>query len=321
MGLESATYISDLDASNPLSTDKKKQGDDHLRLIKSVLKTTIPNADRPWRMPEFATKTTTANIATTDENKTILADTSGGTYTLTLPTPAFDGWMVRVMKSTTDANAVFVAPPSGNISTNVGAVAKIRIGVPFRECIFVWTGSAFIEFDGMEEPGVALDYFAATAPVGYAFIYGQTLSGTSADYPQLYARRATLVMPDARGRTTFGKDDMGGAAANRLSGIDGATLGAAGGSELLLQTNLPNVNFTVTIPAGQGSHTHTEEGFYPTASENPSSVGGLNFTGAEQPQSTGPATLPEMSGTAASGGSGTAFLPPGIVCNKIMRIC
>ena len=43
MGLESATYISDLDAANPLSTDLKSQGDDHLRLIKAALKATFPN--------------------------------------------------------------------------------------------------------------------------------------------------------------------------------------------------------------------------------------------------------------------------------------
>jgi len=38
MGLESATYISELDSANPLATDPISQGDDHLRLIKAVLK-------------------------------------------------------------------------------------------------------------------------------------------------------------------------------------------------------------------------------------------------------------------------------------------
>jgi hypothetical protein len=41
MGLESANYISDLNTSNPAATDAKSQGDDHLRLIKSVLKNTF----------------------------------------------------------------------------------------------------------------------------------------------------------------------------------------------------------------------------------------------------------------------------------------
>lgn len=42
MGLETGNYISDLVVTNPTSTDPKSQGDDHLRLIKSVLKTTFP---------------------------------------------------------------------------------------------------------------------------------------------------------------------------------------------------------------------------------------------------------------------------------------
>ena len=43
MGLESATFISDLNSSNPTSTDVLSQADDHLRLIKSAIKTTFPN--------------------------------------------------------------------------------------------------------------------------------------------------------------------------------------------------------------------------------------------------------------------------------------
>jgi hypothetical protein len=37
MPLETATYIANLNATNPTSTDPKSQGDDHLRMIKSVL--------------------------------------------------------------------------------------------------------------------------------------------------------------------------------------------------------------------------------------------------------------------------------------------
>jgi len=47
MALETAFYISDLNVSNPLSTDTVSQADDHLRLIKSVLKSTFPNINSP----------------------------------------------------------------------------------------------------------------------------------------------------------------------------------------------------------------------------------------------------------------------------------
>jgi microcystin-dependent protein len=45
MTVESATYISGLNASYPPGSDTISEGDDHLRLIKSVLKSTLPNAD------------------------------------------------------------------------------------------------------------------------------------------------------------------------------------------------------------------------------------------------------------------------------------
>ena len=44
MGLEAANTIQGLQASNPLGSDSEGQGDDHLRLIKSVLKTQFPGA-------------------------------------------------------------------------------------------------------------------------------------------------------------------------------------------------------------------------------------------------------------------------------------
>lgn len=45
MGLETASYIAGLNSTNPLSSDPSGQGDDHIRLIKAVLKATFPNLD------------------------------------------------------------------------------------------------------------------------------------------------------------------------------------------------------------------------------------------------------------------------------------
>lgn len=42
MPLESATYINSLNTSNPQETDPLSQADDHIKLIKTVLKTTFP---------------------------------------------------------------------------------------------------------------------------------------------------------------------------------------------------------------------------------------------------------------------------------------
>jgi hypothetical protein len=45
MGLEAATYISGLVASNPVSGDLVDKGDDHIRLLKAVLQSTLPGAN------------------------------------------------------------------------------------------------------------------------------------------------------------------------------------------------------------------------------------------------------------------------------------
>jgi len=45
MALESASFISGLVIANPPGTDAISQGDDHIRLIKTVLKASLPNAD------------------------------------------------------------------------------------------------------------------------------------------------------------------------------------------------------------------------------------------------------------------------------------
>lgn len=47
MALEQATYINQLVTSNPGATDTVAQADDHLRLLKSVLKNTFPNLTGP----------------------------------------------------------------------------------------------------------------------------------------------------------------------------------------------------------------------------------------------------------------------------------
>lgn len=43
MPLETASYINQLDAANPLGSDPIASGDDHIRLIKAALKATFPN--------------------------------------------------------------------------------------------------------------------------------------------------------------------------------------------------------------------------------------------------------------------------------------
>jgi hypothetical protein len=45
MALETATYISDLVSTNPTASDPLAQGDDHIRMLKAVLKTCFPSVN------------------------------------------------------------------------------------------------------------------------------------------------------------------------------------------------------------------------------------------------------------------------------------
>lgn len=184
--------------------------------------------------------------------------------------------------------------------------------------------------------GVIQDFAGSSAPSGWFLCYGQAVSRST--YSELFAvigttwgsgdGSSTFNVPDLRGRATAGKDDMGGSAASRItsggSGINGASLGAAGGvqNNTIAQANLPNVTLTTTISAGQGSHTHT------FSSNNAATINGNSFDagGFNGPNSAvaslvlNSATLPQMTGTTPTGGSGTAVgnVQPTAIVNKII---
>ena len=75
-----------------------------------------------------------------------------------------------------------------------------------------------------------------------------------------FAADKTIVVPDLRGRLIVGRDNMGGSGANRMttagSGIDGDTLGKAGGTEThtLVDAELSSHEHTVGVfVAGTGA--------------------------------------------------------------------
>ena len=71
MGLESATFITDLVDTNPVASDQRSQGDDHLRLLKTILRATFPNASRAFYFPDTQVKTSNFTIAASDQRKLV----------------------------------------------------------------------------------------------------------------------------------------------------------------------------------------------------------------------------------------------------------
>lgn len=143
--------------------------------------------------------------------------------------------------------------------------------------------------------GTVVPYAGASAPAGWLLCYGQNVSRTT--YATLFGVLSTTFgsgdgsttfgLPDLRGRAPFGKDDMGGSAANRVtnatSGITATNLGAAGGDERL------------------HAHTHTELGLVGGSG----AAGGSTFTQVSQ-----------NTGTAGAGSSQN--MPPALVLNMII---
>lgn len=165
MGLESATYINDLTTTNPVSTDKRKQGDDHLRLIKTVLKNTFPNADRAEYLADYEAITTAETVAAADQNKIYGASTTGGAFTVTLPTnlgAALGGFTVTVVKLETNSNAVTVAPNAGTIN-GIASYALRNAGDRIEA---YWTGAtwlASVTYAGQNSVAITGDVTAGVA--------------------------------------------------------------------------------------------------------------------------------------------------------------
>jgi microcystin-dependent protein len=92
--------------------------------------------------------------------------------------------------------------------------------------------------------GGLMQFAGSVAPARWLMCFGQAISRTT--YALLFGvigttygagdGSTTFNVPDLRGRTMFGLDNMGGTAAGRVtsaSGTPGTTLGGVGGSELL----------------------------------------------------------------------------------------
>lgn len=155
MTIETATYISDLNATYPTNSDAKSEGDDHLRLIKSTVKATFPNvagavsathtqlnyvtgvtsaiqtqidAKAPIASPTF-TGTPAAPTAAVDTNTTQVATTAfviGQGYAK-LASPTFTG-TVTAAALTTTGNTILGDATTDTLNVGNGGIVKDASG-------------------------------------------------------------------------------------------------------------------------------------------------------------------------------------------------
>lgn len=150
MGLETATYIHELDSSNPIgSADPKSQGDDHIRLIKSALQSTFPNVEGTVT----ATHTELSNVgAGKFSDGTVgspgiafAADPDNGAYRIGTNRYAFSVGGVKQFEfgsSATNPNIIY-----GGSSTSDNALA-IRNLADTLDLLFVRGDGALLAIDG-----------------------------------------------------------------------------------------------------------------------------------------------------------------------------
>lgn len=180
--------------------------------------------------------------------------------------------------------------------------------------------------------GVVLDYALSTPPSDkWLMCYGQALLSTDTAAARLRAKlladgspygtdgSGNPFVPDARGRAIAGKDDMGGVAASRLTsggaGVDGATLGAAGGSQThtLTTAQMPTHAHGITDPG----HGHSVGYEITVGSGTDQRSGATDIINNPAPTTTSTTGI-----TVQNNGSGDAhpITQPTLVLNKIIRL-
>src|SRR5574342_596149 len=116
MPLENANFISQLATTNPLVGDDVSQGDDHIRMLKSVLQTTFPNASKGFYFPtSIAEQSGTVNVMTTDDGKVSPVNVSGASRTVYLTAAPPNGFTVTITKTDNSANLVTIVPACANL--------------------------------------------------------------------------------------------------------------------------------------------------------------------------------------------------------------
>lgn len=111
--IESATFISDLNAANPGSNDLKSEGDDHVRLVKNTLKATFPNI--------------TGAVTLTHTQLNALGSTGAATFTA-ITTTTGNAILGSTAASTLNVGAGgLIKDASGNVGIGVTPVTRLTV--------------------------------------------------------------------------------------------------------------------------------------------------------------------------------------------------
>lgn len=336
MGLETATYIGDFVPTDPGSGDLVSQGDDHIRLVKTVLQNTFPSVEKAFYFPTASAVSANTTIVAANMNVTFRVTTTSGAITMTLPAllSGDAGWECFVMKSTFDANPVFIAPATGTLTSGaITGLASARRNIPGSKISCFWTGSSWVigRSDGVGGPvGSCIEYHGSTLPFGYEWPNGQTLASASTAYPEYSAVIGSGVTLDKRGRIGVALDNLGGSAAGRVGTIiTGTAIGNVGGAETVTLSSAQIPAHTHPNVFNDANHSHTGEvssqGTIQTGAGGLPGLGGNNtgnvVSGTNGVTINVSATGCSITNAANTGGGGShSNLQPSIMVSQILVV-
>jgi len=254
------------------------------------------------------------------------------------PTSYFTGMRVRfvVGASNTGASTVNVASlgvknikgRDGSTDPGAGDLAVSQIvDLTYDGTNFVISAGVPYTADIMPI-GTMLDYAGTSAPSGFLLCYGQEVSRST--YANLFSAigtafgvgdgSSTFNIPDCRGRTKVGLDNLGGSSADRITSANADSLNNTGfGSETDAGTNGTTGSHTLTvsqIPA----HTHAvNDGTPASGTERTYSSTGSSGEQVETTTSTGGGTGHTHPGSTWTGTTG-ANAQPSIAVGVIIKI-
>jgi microcystin-dependent protein len=233
----------------------------------------------------------------------------------------------------------------GWVASRCGSALELQSGVMVQGTPYVATynnsdGAFYLQgftINPYQVPiGGLLPYVGSSAP-NSAFVlpFGQAISRTT--YAALFSLAGTTFgvgdgsttfnVPDLRGRSIFGQDNMGGSAASRITvaggNFDGTVLGGSGGGQnvTLTQAQLPAFKPAITIT--DPGHVHGPgggaTGFLVSGISNASILSNTN--GATTPNTASATTGISAAFTSNLGsGASTPTLPPAMTLPFILRV-
>ena len=214
MGLETGTYISDLNSSNPVAGDPVNEGDDHLRLIKSTVKASFPSVTGAVTATHTELNLIDGVTATTTELNDVDITTLGTAQASKAVTT----------DASNDSTGIRNLVVSGSVTDSAGTLTAIQTVYP--------VGSIYINAAVATNPGTLLGFGTWAAFGAGRVIVGLNASDSDFDTVQETGGAKThtlsvLEMPGHNHNSNFVTGGSGVSGVNTSGSYDATTNGTS----------------------------------------------------------------------------------------------